>query len=91
VSPLLSLRRRPSRPSSNRATRKECVEMSERTFHVEVAMTKWIEVKVDDGDFEDAAELEEFVETDALENFGNSERIVEDDYQIETVKEIVQP
>ncbi len=62
--------------------------MTERVFHVELSIRKWVEVRIADAETYEGDELSEEIETLALESFWNSERTWGDEYEYETVKEI---
>lgn len=61
--------------------------MTERIFHVEITYRKTIEVKVAPGDIPEDEDVQEWVIEEALQNSHDERCVVDDDYEIETVRE----
>jgi hypothetical protein len=61
--------------------------MNARKFHVEITMTKTIEVEITADMMSDDEDIEEVAQEVALMHFGDSAYVYEDDYQVETVRE----
>jgi hypothetical protein len=59
-----------------------------RTFHVEITFNRTIEVKLNDCDYSEDEDIEDVAQEVALESAWRSECTIDEDYTVETVKEI---
>lgn len=59
-----------------------------RTFHVEITFRKTVAVQVAPGDIPEDEDEQDWVIEEALLSSTDSRRIVDEDYEIDTVREI---
>jgi hypothetical protein len=62
--------------------------MTKRKFHVEITFNKTVEVEITDGMMSGDEDIEEVAQEIALMNSHDSRFVIDDDYQIETVREV---
>jgi hypothetical protein len=62
--------------------------MTSRKFHVEITMTKTVEVEITDDMMSEDEDIEEVAQEVALMDFGDSSKTFDEDYEVESVREV---